>query len=107
MTTTDQLFRLASDESAAADPATKEALRCRTALWYGARGWLGDRSARSAAMPRAWMSTRLQMVSARSRACVLVETPAGREKLFVHRALLELLASESHVAPPYGALGAR
>ena len=34
---------------------------------------------------------------------VLVETPAGREKLFVHRALLELLASESHVAPPYGA----
>ena len=34
---------------------------------------------------------------------VLVETPIGREKLFVHRALLELLASESHVAPPYGA----
>lgn len=38
---------------------------------------------------------------------VLVETPAGREKLFVHRALLELLASESHVAPPYGAPQAR
>ena len=38
MTTTDQLFRLASDESAAADPATKEALRYRTALWRGASG---------------------------------------------------------------------
>jgi len=38
VTTTDQLFRLASDESAAADPATKEALRYRTALWRGASG---------------------------------------------------------------------
>ena len=38
---------------------------------------------------------------------VLVETPAGREKLFVHRALMELLASESHVAPPYGAPAAK
>jgi Fic family protein len=36
VTTTDQLFRLASDESAAADAATKEALRYRTALWHGA-----------------------------------------------------------------------
>ena len=46
-------------------------------------------------------------MSEASDAGVLVETPAGREKLFVHRALLELLASESHVAPPYGAPQAR
>ena len=38
VTTTDRLFRLASDESAATDPATKEALRYRTALWRGAAG---------------------------------------------------------------------
>lgn len=36
VTTADRLFQLATDESAAADPATKEALRYRTALWRGA-----------------------------------------------------------------------
>lgn len=35
VTTTDRLFRLATNESALADPATKEALRYRTALWRG------------------------------------------------------------------------
>jgi len=38
VTTADSLFRLASDERAAADPATKEALRYRTALHNGFRG---------------------------------------------------------------------
>jgi Fic family protein len=36
---------------------------------------------------------------------VLVETPAGRERLFVHRALLDLLASETHEVPSYAARG--
>ncbi len=35
VTTTDRLFQLATDDSASADPATKEALRYRTALWRG------------------------------------------------------------------------
>lgn len=35
VTTADQLFRLAADEVSSADPATKEALRYRTALRYG------------------------------------------------------------------------
>jgi Fic family protein len=36
VTTTDKLFRLAADEVAPADPATKEALRYRAALRHGA-----------------------------------------------------------------------
>jgi len=35
VTTADRLFRLASDEKSAGDPATKEALRYRTALHRG------------------------------------------------------------------------
>lgn len=35
VTTTDQLFQLAGDDAASADPATKEALRYRTALRHG------------------------------------------------------------------------
>jgi Fic family protein len=35
VTTSDELFRYSTDEAAATDPATKEALRYRTALWRG------------------------------------------------------------------------
>jgi Fic family protein len=34
---------------------------------------------------------------------VLAPMQAGREKLFIHRALLDLLASDAHQASPYGA----
>lgn len=35
---------------------------------------------------------------------VLTPVQAGREKLFIHRTLLDLLASETHEAAPYGSL---
>jgi Fic family protein len=35
ITTSDELFRFSADEAAATDPATKGALRYRTALWRG------------------------------------------------------------------------
>src|SRR5262249_54498844 len=33
---------------------------------------------------------------------VLTSVHSGREKLFMHRALLDLLAADAHDAPPYG-----
>jgi Fic family protein len=44
VTTTDRLFRFANEEGNQADPATKEALRYRTALNRVSMRWQSDRS---------------------------------------------------------------
>ena len=83
VTTTDQLFQHAQGQDSA-DPATKEALRYRTALHQGFQS----------------LNARPLCTATAVQACRTL-MPLGKEKLFIHPKLMQLLSRDGNRFEPY------